>query len=75
MFNEKVKGLKRFNNVWMLAEMCVVATKVKIQSKLSDKGSVCVFVGYAVNFSTTSLLPRLNPFFKALLILNRFNHR
>ena len=27
-----------------------------------------------INFITTSSLPRLNPFFKALLILNRFTH-
>jgi hypothetical protein len=27
----------------------VVTTKYKIQGKLSDKGTVCVFVGYAVN--------------------------
>jgi hypothetical protein len=29
--------------------MCVATTKNKIQGKLSDKGTVCVFVAYAVN--------------------------
>jgi hypothetical protein len=29
--------------------MCMVTTKNKMQEKLSDKGTVCVFVGYAVN--------------------------
>ena len=46
MFHEKVRGLKRFKR---FGEMCVATTKDKIQSKRSDKGTVCVFVGYAVN--------------------------
>jgi hypothetical protein len=29
--------------------MCVATTKNKVQAKLSNKGTVCVFVGYAVN--------------------------
>jgi hypothetical protein len=29
--------------------MCVTTTKNKLQGKLSNKGTVCVFVGYAVN--------------------------
>jgi hypothetical protein len=29
--------------------MCVATTKNKIQGKFSNKGTVCVFVGYAVN--------------------------
>jgi hypothetical protein len=29
--------------------MCVAKTKNNIQGKFSDKGTVCVFVGYAVN--------------------------
>jgi hypothetical protein len=46
MFNEKVKGLRRFKR---FGEMCVETTKVKIQSKLRDKGTACIFVGYAIN--------------------------
>jgi hypothetical protein len=46
MFKSRAKGLM---NLKRFGEMCVVTTKNKIQGKLSDKGSVCVFVGYAVN--------------------------
>jgi hypothetical protein len=31
--------------------MCVATTKDKIQDKLNDTGTVCVFVEYAVNNS------------------------
>jgi hypothetical protein len=46
MFNEKSKEL---NNLRKFGEVCVAATKSKIQGKLSDRGSVCVFVGYTFN--------------------------
>jgi hypothetical protein len=46
MFNEKAKELK---NLRKFGEVCVAATKSKIQGKLSDRGSVCVFVGYPSN--------------------------
>jgi hypothetical protein len=42
----RAKGLR---NLKRFGEMCVAITKNKIQRKLSDKGTVCVFVGYAVN--------------------------
>ena len=51
IFNEKVKGLKRFKR---FGEMCVATTKDKIQSKFSDKGTVGVFIGYAVNHADFS---------------------
>ena len=35
-----MKKLKRFG------EMCVVTTKSKIQGKLNDRGTVCVFIGF-----------------------------
>jgi hypothetical protein len=46
MFNEKAKEL---NNLRKFGDVCVAATKNKIQGKLSDRGSVCVFVGYPSN--------------------------
>jgi Reverse transcriptase (RNA-dependent DNA polymerase) len=46
MFKEKTKEL---NNLRKFNEVCVAATKNKIQSKLSNRGSVCVFVGYPSN--------------------------
>jgi hypothetical protein len=46
IFNEEVKGLQKFRR---FGEMCMVTTKAKIQSKLKDKGTVCIFVGYPVN--------------------------
>jgi hypothetical protein len=39
----RAKGLR---NLKRFGEMCVATTKNKIQGKLSDKGIVCVFVGY-----------------------------
>jgi hypothetical protein len=46
MLNDKAKEL---NNLRKFREVCVAATKSKIQGKLSDRGSVCVFVGYPSN--------------------------
>jgi hypothetical protein len=46
MFKSRAKGLR---NLKRFDEMYVATTKNKIQGKLSDKGTVCVFVGYAVN--------------------------
>jgi hypothetical protein len=46
MFKEKAKEL---HNLCKFGEVCVVATKNMIQGKLSDRGSVCVFVGYPSN--------------------------
>jgi hypothetical protein len=46
MFNEKVKRSQKLRK---FGEMCVVTTKAKIQSRLSDKGTVCMFVGYPMN--------------------------
>jgi hypothetical protein len=46
MFNDKAKEL---NNLRKFGEVCVAGTKNKIQGKLSDRGSVCVFVGYPSN--------------------------
>jgi hypothetical protein len=41
MVFEKAGKLRKFG------EMCVITTKDKIQSKLADKGTTCMFVGYA----------------------------
>jgi hypothetical protein len=49
MFKEKAKEL---NNLRKFGEVCVAATKNKIQGKLSDRGSVCVFVGYPSNHAS-----------------------
>jgi hypothetical protein len=46
MFKVKAKEL---NNLRKFGEVCVAATKNKIQGKLSDRGSVCAFVGYPSN--------------------------
>jgi hypothetical protein len=46
MFKNRAKGLR---NLKIFGEMCVLTTKNKIQEKFPDKGTVCVFVGYAVN--------------------------
>jgi hypothetical protein len=46
MSNKKAKEL---NNLQKFGEVCNAATKSKIQGKLSDRGSVCVFVGYPCN--------------------------
>jgi hypothetical protein len=49
MFKEKAKEL---NNLRKFGEVCVAATKNKIQGKLSDRGSVCVFVGDPSNHAS-----------------------
>jgi hypothetical protein len=46
MFKSRAKELK---NLKRFGEICVATNKNKIQGKLSDKGTVCVFVGNAVN--------------------------
>jgi hypothetical protein len=46
MLKEKAKD---FNNPRQFEEVCVAAIKNEIQGKLSDRGSVCVFVGYPSN--------------------------
>jgi hypothetical protein len=33
-------------------EMCVITTKDEIQSKLADKGTTCMFVGYGVDHAS-----------------------
>jgi hypothetical protein len=40
--------------------MCVATTKNKIQAKMNDEESVCVFVGYAVNHAD-DIYRLLNP--------------
>jgi hypothetical protein len=42
MFKKRAKGLK---NLKIFGDMCMVTIKNKSQAKLSDKGTVCVFVG------------------------------
>ena len=57
MFKSKgkeLKSLKRFG------EMCVVTTKAKIQGKLNDRGTACVFVGYPKDHSN-DVYRLLNP--------------
>ena len=46
MFN---RLLKRPVNLRLFGEMCVITTKNKIQSKLADKGTTCMFVGYGID--------------------------
>jgi hypothetical protein len=50
MFKNRAKGIR---NLKRFGEMCVATTKNKIQGKLSNKWTVCVFVGYAVNHAVT----------------------
>jgi hypothetical protein len=63
MFNKKAKG---FRNLKRFGEMCVAITKNKIQEKLSDKETVCVFVGYAVN-DADNVYRLLNPETKSII--------
>jgi hypothetical protein len=49
MFKEKAK---ESNNLRKFGEVCVATTRNKIQGKLSDRGSVCVFVGYPSNHTS-----------------------
>jgi hypothetical protein len=46
--------------------MCVATTKNKIQGKLSNKGTVCVFVGYAVKHAD-DVYRLLNPKTKSII--------
>jgi hypothetical protein len=41
--------LKRPVKLRKFGAMCVITTKDKIQSKLADKGTTCMFVGYGVD--------------------------
>jgi hypothetical protein len=63
MLKNKAKGL---SNLKRFGEMCVATTKNKTQGKLSDKGTICVFVGYAVNHAD-DVYRLLNPKTKASL--------
>jgi hypothetical protein len=57
MFEKKAK---RFRNIKRFGEICVFTTKNKIQARLSDKGTVCVFVEYSVN-NADDVYRLLNP--------------
>jgi hypothetical protein len=46
MYNKEFKGHK---NLKAFGEMCVVTTKRAVQGKLSDRGTVGLFVGYPDN--------------------------
>jgi hypothetical protein len=46
MLKEKTKEL---NNLRKFGEVCVAASKSKIEGKLTDRESLCVFVGYPSN--------------------------
>jgi hypothetical protein len=63
MFKTRYKGIR---NLKRFGEMCVATTKNKIQGKLSNKGTVCVFVGYAVNH-TDDVYRLLNPKTKSII--------
>jgi hypothetical protein len=63
MFKNRAKGLM---NLKRFGEMCVPTTKNKIQGKLNNKGTVCVFVGYAVNHSD-DVYRLLNPKTKSII--------
>jgi hypothetical protein len=62
MFKNRSKGLR---NLKRFGKMCVPTTKNKIQGKLIDKGTVCVFVGYAVNHAD-DVYRLLNPKTKSI---------
>jgi hypothetical protein len=49
MLNQLLKTPVRLRK---FGEMCVIITKEKIQSKLSDKGTTCMFVGYGVDHAS-----------------------
>jgi hypothetical protein len=57
MFN---KTSKRPRKLRKFGEMCVITTIDKIQSKLADKGTTCMFVGYNVDH-TSGVYRFLNP--------------
>jgi hypothetical protein len=65
MFYDKVKGLRRFKR---FGEMCVTTPKEKLQSKISDKGTVCIFVGYAMSHAD-DVYRLLNPKTKRIMKL------
>ena len=67
MFNQKVKELRNFKRS---GEMCVATTIDKIQSKISDKGTTCIFVGYAVNHAD-DVYRLLNPETKKIIKIER----
>jgi hypothetical protein len=51
--HESIFGVKfkNLSNLKELGEMIVVTTKKKIQGKLSNRGTVCMFVGFSQNHS------------------------
>jgi hypothetical protein len=63
MFKSRAKGLR---NLKRFGEMCVETTKNNVQGKFSDKGTVCVFVGYAVNYAD-DVYRLLNPKIKSII--------
>jgi hypothetical protein len=63
MFKSRAKGLM---NLKRFGEMCMVTTKNKIQGKLSNKGTVCVFVGFAINHAD-DVYRLLNPKTKSII--------
>jgi hypothetical protein len=56
MLKETAKELRRLTK---FGKICVATTKAKIQGKLSDRGTVCVFVGYPNNHAN-DVYRRLN---------------
>jgi hypothetical protein len=63
ILKNRAKGLR---NLKRFGEMCVVTTKNKIQGKLSNKGTVCVYVGNAVNHAD-DVYRLLNPKTKSII--------
>jgi len=57
MFKGKAKELKSLKG---FGEMSVVTTKAKIQGKLNDRGTICVFLGYPKCYSS-DVYRLLNP--------------
>jgi hypothetical protein len=63
MFKNKANGLRKIKR---FGEINVATTKNKIQAKLRDKGTVWVFVGYAVNHAN-DVYRLLNPKIKRII--------
>jgi hypothetical protein len=63
MLKSRAKGLM---NLKRFGEMCVATTKSKIHGKLSNKGTVCMFIGYAVNHAD-DVYRLLNPKTKSII--------
>jgi hypothetical protein len=63
IFKDSFKVLKVYNRFF---ELSVVKTKEKIQSKLSDRGTVCFFVGHPSN-NANNLYRLLNPITKHII--------